>query len=202
MRGLDIFDAINTLLFKNDGFLPLLFLHAIERASELAQKAFEKVRGDVVVVEQAAGASLLQGVEHVVGRVRLGEDAGGDLIAATLGGDGVRGAVRAEEEFGVAGGGGAQQRVAVGCGLGDGFAEAEGVETVVNDHEEMVGGDGARDGRTAFLDRFDGGGGREVFTYDPQGGESAVQLDKGRNEALFGGHDCDVADRGAFPVQV
>lgn len=202
MRGLDIFDAINTFLFENDGFLPRLFLQAIEGASELAQEAFEEVWGDVVVVEQAAGAGLVQGVEHVLGRIWLGEDAGGDLIGAALGEDGMRGAVGAEEEFGVAGRGGAQERVAVGRGLGDGFAEAEGVETVVDDHEEMVGGDGARDGRTAFLDGLDGGGGGEVFAYDPQGRESVVQFDKGRNKALFGGHDCDVADRGAFPMQV
>lgn len=124
---------------KHDELLLLvLSLHPVERASELAHEAFEDVQGDVVVAQHADGAGLLQGVEHVLRRIRLREDAGGDLDSAVLAVDGIRGAVGAEEEFRVAGRGGAQKGVAVGLGLSDGLAEAEGIETVIDDHEEMV----------------------------------------------------------------
>lgn len=134
-----VYDLFVFLLEGNE--LLLFLTNAIELAAELAHEAFNHLRGDVFLLEDALFTCLLEGVQHDLGCVGLSEDARRDFVSTPLGGCRVRGTIGAEEEFGVARCCCPQESVTIrGC-FSHRLAETERVSSpVVDDDGKMMGG--------------------------------------------------------------
>lgn len=88
-------------------------LNPVEVAPESAQKALEKLLGDLLLLDVPALDSLLQRREDICHGVGLGEDTSGGVSLAFLGADVVWCAVCSEEELACAGNEGVQESEAV-----------------------------------------------------------------------------------------
>lgn len=191
-----------TLLLDGDELL-LLLPHAIEGTAELAHEALDDLRCDILLPQDPILNGLLKRIEHDLCGIWLSEHAGGDLLTATLGGSRVRGAIRTEEELGVAGGRGPEKGIAVSRGLCHGLAEAEWISGPrIDDDGQVVGGDGARDCGTTLFDSLDSRSGGAVLQDDAELGELGMELSQNGQEPLLRGQDRHVASGGALAVQV